>query len=42
VSCPHCDEVVTLAEEAKPGDTIECCGRRYRLSYEYGAFAAEE
>jgi hypothetical protein len=42
VSCPRCDRVVTLPEDAKAGDTIECCGRRYRLTYEYGAFAAEE
>jgi len=42
VSCPQCDDVLTLPENAKAGDTITCCGRRYRLSYEYGAFAAEE
>ncbi|MEX2223693.1 MAG: hypothetical protein WEG40_18035 [Candidatus Rokuibacteriota bacterium] len=42
VSCPTCDEVMALAEDAKPGDTVSCCGRRYRLTFEYGAFAAEE
>ena len=42
VSCPHCDDVVTLPEDAKAGDTIDCCGRQYRLTLEYGAFAAEE
>ena len=42
VSCPACDELVTLPEDAKAGDMIECCGRRYRLTFEYGAFAAEE
>jgi hypothetical protein len=42
VSCPACDEVTTLAEEVKPGDIIRCCGRTYRLTFEYGAFAAEE
>ena len=42
VSCPECDRQVTLPEGAKAGDTIECCGRRYRLTFEYGAFAAEE
>jgi hypothetical protein len=42
VSCPSCDGTVTLAEDVKPGDTIECCGRIYRLTFEYGAFAAEE
>jgi hypothetical protein len=42
VSCPQCDDLLTLPEHAKAGDTITCCGRQYRLSYEYGAFAAEE
>ena len=42
VSCPTCDQALTLPEGAKPGDRIECCGRPYRLTLEYGAFAAEE
>jgi hypothetical protein len=42
VSCPACDEVVTLPARAKAGDTIQCCDRTYRLTFEYGAFAAEE
>jgi len=42
VSCPRCDDVLTLPANAKAGDTITCCGQQYRLSYEYGAFAAEE
>jgi len=33
---------MTLPDDVKPGDTIRCCGRRYRLTFEYGAFAAEE
>jgi hypothetical protein len=33
---------VTLADAVKPGDTIRCCDRTYRLTFEYGAFAAEE
>lgn len=41
VSCPDCDEVITLPESVKPGDTIRCCGRSWRLTIEYGAFAAE-
>jgi hypothetical protein len=32
---------MTLPEDARPGDTIRCCGRAYRLTFEYGAFAAE-
>jgi hypothetical protein len=41
VSCPDCERAVTLAEEVKAGDLIECGGRRYRLTFEYGAYAAE-
>ena len=41
VSCPDCETVLTLSEDAKPGDFVDCCGRRYRLTFEYGAFAAE-
>lgn len=41
VSCPDCDRGIILPEDAKPGDTIECGERRYRLTFEYGAFAAE-
>lgn len=42
VSCPNCDELLTLPDDAKHGDLINCCGRDYRLTLEYGAFAAEE
>jgi hypothetical protein len=42
VSCPDCDDVMTLPKDAKSGDTISCCERTYRLSVEYGAFAAEQ
>jgi endogenous inhibitor of DNA gyrase (YacG/DUF329 family) len=41
VSCPECEQPVTLPQDAKAGDAIECCGRRHRLTFEYGAFAAE-
>jgi hypothetical protein len=41
VSCPDCEQLVMLPQDAKAGDAIECCGRRYRLTLEYGAFAAE-
>ena len=41
VSCPACDEVITLPEDVKPGDTVRCCGETYRLTFEFGAFAAE-
>ena len=42
VSCLTCNEVQTLPEGAKAGDVVACCSRRYRLTFEYGAFAAEE
>ena len=42
VSCPLCDAIVTLPEGAKLGDAVRCCGRTYRLTFSYGAFAAEE
>jgi phage FluMu protein Com len=42
VSCPECDEVKTLPDDVKPRDTVRCCGRTYRLTFEYGAYAAEE
>lgn len=42
VSCPDCDDVVTLPEGTRAGDTVSCCGRTYRLTFAYGAFAAEK
>lgn len=42
VSCPDCDEVITLPEHLKAGDTVSCCGQTYRLTFEFGAFAAEK
>ena len=42
VSCPQCDAVITLADDVKHGDTVRRCGRTYRLTFEYGAYAAEE
>lgn len=41
VSCPSCDQAIVLPEDSRPGDTIACCGRRWRLTFDYGAFAAE-
>ena len=42
VSCPDCEAVITLPEGARDGDTMSCCGRTYRLTFEFGAFAAEK
>ncbi len=41
VSCPHNDAVIELPDDAKAGDIVVCGGRRYRLTYEWGSFAAE-
>ena len=41
-SCPSCDRAMVLDEGVKAGDFIECCGRVYRLTFGYGAFAAEQ
>jgi hypothetical protein len=41
VSCPDYEALLTLPDEVKAGDFIECGGRRYRLTFEFGAFAAE-
>jgi hypothetical protein len=41
VSCPACEAAVWLPEAARPGDTLTHCGARYRLTWEFGAFAAE-
>jgi hypothetical protein len=41
VSCPACEAVIPLPESARAGDLHEHCGRRYRLTWAHGAFAAE-
>jgi ribosomal protein S27AE len=41
VSCPGCGRTIVLADTAKAGDRVECCGRQYVLTFEYGAFALE-
>jgi len=42
VSCPGCERALVLADTAKAGDRIECCGRQYLLTFEYGGFALED
>lgn len=41
VSCPDSDAWVEVTDEARPGDEVECGGRRYRLTYEYESWALE-
>lgn len=42
VSCPGCEETIVLPEGARAGTRVRCCGRDYRLTFEYGAFALED
>ena len=42
VSCPDCNEVITLPDDARAGGRVSCCGQTYRLTFEFGAFAAEK
>jgi hypothetical protein len=41
VSCPLCNQMLEVPEHAKAGDTMTCCGRMFRLTYEFGAYALE-
>ena len=41
VSCPSCDRLIFLSDEARAGDIIRCCGKEFRLTYEFGSFALE-
>lgn len=40
-SCPVGNERLVLPEGVRPGDLIECHGRRLRVTYEFGAWALE-
>lgn len=42
VSCPECGEVITLPEDVNAGDTLSCCDQTFKLTFEFGAFAAEK
>ena len=41
VSCPLCSQRQEVPEDARPGDTMTCCGRTFRLTYEFGTYALE-
>ena len=38
-SCPSCDRVIEVPEGLRAGDRMECCGEKYVLTYEFGAYA---
>lgn len=40
-SCVVCDTFLILPEGVKPGDLVECCGVKQRVTYDYGAYALE-
>lgn len=42
VSCPLCTRRQEVPKDAKPGGAMVCCGRTFRLTYEFGAYALEE
>ena len=41
VSCPSCDRIIVLPDKAHAGDIIRCCGKEFRLTYDFGFFALE-
>ena len=42
VSCPTCDCIMEVPENAAPEDIMNCCGQGFRLTYEFGAYALKE
>lgn len=41
VSCPSCSQMLEVPAHARAGDTMVCCGRTFRLTYEFGVYALE-
>ena len=41
-SCAVGGEAVSLPDDVRPGDIIECHGTKQRVTYEYGAYALEK
>jgi hypothetical protein len=39
VSCPSCDRVKEVPDGLRAGETMECCGEKYVLTYEFGAYS---
>jgi hypothetical protein len=42
VSCPTCDRIIEVPKGLHAGDSVECCGEGYVLTYEFGAYALEK
>ncbi len=39
VSCPSCDRMMEVPEGMGPGESLNCCGEQFTLTYEFGSFA---
>lgn len=39
VSCSLCSKMLEVPERARAGNTMSCCDRTFRLTYEFGAYA---
>lgn len=39
VSCPSCERLMEVPAGAAAGDRLHCCGKEFRLTYEFGAYA---
>ena len=42
VSCPSCNCILEVPENTTAGDTIQCCGKEFHLTYEFGTYALKE
>lgn len=42
VSCPACERTLEVPENLGPGDTLTCCGEKFALTYEFGAYALKK
>jgi hypothetical protein len=42
VSCPTCERTIEVPEDLGPGDTLTCCGEKFVLTHEFGAYALEK
>lgn len=42
VSCPTCERIIEVPDDRGPGDILTCCGERFALTYEFGAYALKK
>lgn len=41
VSCPVCEARIEVPDNSAPGGRLRCCGREFKLTFEYGAWALQ-